>query len=88
MDDRTVGHISWSWSSRVFRRILWPAWRPDAALSVDTHPGANHSRKLDGRVKLRAFGEVIVPAMRRDSANPATPFLSSRTIRFGIVVLF
>ena len=41
-----------------------------------------------GRMKLNAFGEVIVPVMTPDSANSPTRFLSSRTIRFGIVAIF
>ena len=41
-----------------------------------------------GHVKVKAFGEAIVPVMARDPANPAAPFLHSPTIRFGIVALF
>lgn len=41
-----------------------------------------------GRMKVNAFGDVIVPVTTPDSANSAAPFLSSRTIRFGIVAIF
>jgi hypothetical protein len=41
-----------------------------------------------GRVKVKAFGDLIIPVMSVDSANPAAPLLNSRAIRFGIVALF
>ena len=41
-----------------------------------------------GGVKFKAFGDLILPVMSVDSANPAAPLLNSRAIRFGIVALF
>jgi hypothetical protein len=41
-----------------------------------------------GRVKFKAFGDVIVPVMRRDSTNPAERLLNSPTICLGIMAVF
>ena len=41
-----------------------------------------------GRVKLKAFGDVIVPVMMRDCTNPVERFLNSPTVRFGIIAIF
>jgi hypothetical protein len=41
------------------------------------------------RLKLDAFGELVVPLTPpHDPADPSTAFLTSRTIRFGLVAIF
>jgi len=54
----------------------------------DVTLGASATVGTIGRVKVKAFGDLIVPVMSVDSANPAARLLNSRAIRFGIVALF
>jgi len=41
-----------------------------------------------GGVKVKAFGDVILPVTPVESTNPAARLLNSRAIRFGLVAIF
>jgi hypothetical protein len=41
-----------------------------------------------GGMKVKAFGDLILPVTPVDSASPAAPLLNSRAIRFGLVAIF
>ena len=58
-------------------------------LQWDTKVRVSKRLKTGPRLKLDAFGELFVPlASPRNVADPSAAFLTSRTIRFGLVALF
>lgn len=58
-------------------------------LQWDTKFGVSVPVWSGSHMKIRAIGELFVPLTRtQDAADPSMPFLTARTVRFGIAATF